>query len=390
MTATLRYRNPHVSIALSIQSKGHGVTPISSEEQAADFFISYTAADRAWAEWIAWQLHNAGYTVRLQAWDFMPGRDFLHEMEKAMSSARKTIAVLSDHYTTSAFGEAEWRAAFAKDPTGEKGLLIPVKVMPCTSPSMLASRVYIDLVGKAANEAKDVLLTGVSGKGLRPLSEPAFPGQLSGPPMFPGDTGPKHAPLQVESGKWASFPAGRTAIYLPGGSGIGAAVASDRYDTLRELLDDLYVSYLNSRFAPFSYGEEWVLVGQNRCIVPLVWLSAIGTSVYKITYSWQGIKPSDAGLCINQGFRVYDNPGQGQYFGIITDDERILDVFEREIKAQAILGRPDQVISPEKAVGIAPYEAVFTCETRFFDGSALAGKIFDLRGDRGAEFIRNF
>jgi hypothetical protein len=23
---------------------------------AADFFVSYTNADRAWAEWIAWQL----------------------------------------------------------------------------------------------------------------------------------------------------------------------------------------------------------------------------------------------------------------------------------------------------------------------------------------------
>ena len=25
-------------------------------EESADFFVSYTSADRAWAEWIAWQL----------------------------------------------------------------------------------------------------------------------------------------------------------------------------------------------------------------------------------------------------------------------------------------------------------------------------------------------
>jgi hypothetical protein len=67
-----------------------------------------------------------------------------------MSCARTTIAILSDHYTISAFGEAEWRAAFAKDPTGEKGLLIPVKVAPCTPPNILASRIYIDLIGKTA------------------------------------------------------------------------------------------------------------------------------------------------------------------------------------------------------------------------------------------------
>jgi hypothetical protein len=34
----------------------------------ADFFISYTKADQGWAEWIAWQLEQAGYSTVLQAW----------------------------------------------------------------------------------------------------------------------------------------------------------------------------------------------------------------------------------------------------------------------------------------------------------------------------------
>ncbi|MBV5337401.1 MAG: toll/interleukin-1 receptor domain-containing protein, partial [Deltaproteobacteria bacterium] len=33
-----------------------------------DFFISYTGADKNWAEWIAWQLEEAGYQVVIQAW----------------------------------------------------------------------------------------------------------------------------------------------------------------------------------------------------------------------------------------------------------------------------------------------------------------------------------
>jgi hypothetical protein len=49
--------------------------------QAADFFVSYTSADRAWAEWIAWQLEAEGYTVVVQAWDFTPGRSWTHEMQ---------------------------------------------------------------------------------------------------------------------------------------------------------------------------------------------------------------------------------------------------------------------------------------------------------------------
>ena len=63
------------------------------------------------------QLEAAGYTTVLQAWDFRPGSDFLHEMQQATSTARRTIAVLSPACFGSGFSEAEWRAAFAKDPT---------------------------------------------------------------------------------------------------------------------------------------------------------------------------------------------------------------------------------------------------------------------------------
>jgi TIR domain len=43
-------------------------------DRAADFFVSYTSTDRAWAEWIAWQLEADGYKVVVQAWDFTPPR----------------------------------------------------------------------------------------------------------------------------------------------------------------------------------------------------------------------------------------------------------------------------------------------------------------------------
>ena len=88
--------------------------------QAADFFVSYTSADRAWAEWIAWQLEDEGYQVVVQAWDFGPGRDWAHEMQQAAATAERVVAVLSAAYLESGHGEAEWRAYYAKDPSGER------------------------------------------------------------------------------------------------------------------------------------------------------------------------------------------------------------------------------------------------------------------------------
>ena len=88
-------------------------------ERHTDFFISYTSADRAWAEWIAWQLEAEGYTTVIQAWDFGPGSNFVLEMDTAAKAARRAIAVLSPDYFHSGFASSEWAARFRQDPRGE-------------------------------------------------------------------------------------------------------------------------------------------------------------------------------------------------------------------------------------------------------------------------------
>jgi hypothetical protein len=46
-----------------------------------DFFVSYTQADRAWAEWIAWILEEDDHRVLVQAWDFVPGTNWIQSMQ---------------------------------------------------------------------------------------------------------------------------------------------------------------------------------------------------------------------------------------------------------------------------------------------------------------------
>src|ERR687884_2012487 len=101
-----------------------------------DFFISYNRADRAWAEWIAWQLEEAGYTTVIQAWDFRPGGNFVLDMLRA-AEAQRTIAVLSPEYLTALYTQPEWAAAFAEDPASNLGVLLPVRVCPFDAPRLL-------------------------------------------------------------------------------------------------------------------------------------------------------------------------------------------------------------------------------------------------------------
>jgi hypothetical protein len=143
---------------------------------ARDFFISYTSADRAWAEWIAWELEAAGYTTLIQAWDFRPGMNFVTEMEKGSAEYSRTLLVLSQQFLESGFTKAEWTSAFAKDPTGKNGLLIPVRVAECEPPDLLRARIYIDLVGLSdESELRRTLLNGVGHERAKPSARPPNP-----------------------------------------------------------------------------------------------------------------------------------------------------------------------------------------------------------------------
>ncbi|HKQ89381.1 MAG TPA: FxSxx-COOH system tetratricopeptide repeat protein, partial [Blastocatellia bacterium] len=161
------------------------------EDQRKDFFISYTAKDREWAEWIAWQLEEDGYSVVVQAWDFRPGGNFMVDMQKA-TEAERTIAVLSPDYLQKPFPQAELAAAFAEDPNGESKKLLPVRVVECSPKGLLAQIICIDLVNKNETEARDELLKGVNSGRVKPAIAPRFPHTPSAPraiayqPQFPG------------------------------------------------------------------------------------------------------------------------------------------------------------------------------------------------------------
>ncbi|HKI00405.1 MAG TPA: tetratricopeptide repeat protein [Thermoanaerobaculia bacterium] len=153
-----------------------------------DFFISYTQADRPWAEWIAWVLEEAGYRTKIQAWDFRPGTNFVMEMDNAAKDAERTLLVLSPDYLKSGFGKAEWSAAFARDPTGEKGLLLPVRIQELNLEGLLGQIVYVDLVGADEAAAREKLLTGLARGRSKPSKPSVFPGTSPAPPpQFPGD-----------------------------------------------------------------------------------------------------------------------------------------------------------------------------------------------------------
>lgn len=141
-----------------------------------DFFISYNQSDKAWAEWVAWQIESTGQSVVIQAWDFRPGGNFVLDMQQAIEQADRTLLVLSPDFLKSRFTAPEWAAAFAQDPTGQQRRLVGVRVRDCQPTGLLAQIVYIDLLtAKDREEARRMLLDGLRRERAKPDSEPAMP-----------------------------------------------------------------------------------------------------------------------------------------------------------------------------------------------------------------------
>src|ERR1017187_8563904 len=149
---------------------------VSSHCHMKNFFISYNRADRAWAEWIAWELEAAGYTTVIQAWDFRPGSNFVLEMQKASNETDQTMPVLSPDYLAAKFTQPEWAAALALDPSSDRRALVPVRVRDCTPEGLLRSIVYIDLLGLDEADARKALIEGVQRERIVPSARPRFPG----------------------------------------------------------------------------------------------------------------------------------------------------------------------------------------------------------------------
>jgi hypothetical protein len=157
-----------------------------------DFFVSYAQADRPWAEWIAWILEENGHRVLIQAWDFVPGRNWVQSMHEGVTWADRTIAVLSRAYLQSVFGGAEWQAAWRADPTGADRKLLTIRVEDCDRPGFLGGVVGIDVFGldeaKAKTRLRTAVVSAMAGR-AKPEQAPFFPGAdraLPGLARFPG------------------------------------------------------------------------------------------------------------------------------------------------------------------------------------------------------------
>jgi tetratricopeptide (TPR) repeat protein len=162
----------------------------SDAEPRWHFFVSYEQSDRRWAEWIAAELEAVGFRVLIQSWDLIPGSNWIDGMHQAVQLSDHLIALLSHRYLNSRYGTAEWQAFWQLDPAGSGRRILPIRVVDCERPGLLAGIVGIDMFGISEEEARSRLrraaVVAVTGRG-RPDGRVPYPeDRIAMPGHFPG------------------------------------------------------------------------------------------------------------------------------------------------------------------------------------------------------------
>ncbi|MFC8349995.1 FxSxx-COOH system tetratricopeptide repeat protein [Streptomyces sp. NPDC057280] len=146
------------------------------------WFISHAGADRAWAEWVAWQLLEAGHEVELDCWDWGTGDNFVLKMNEALEQGRMVALFSPAYFELERFTTPEWTAMLARQKQ-----ITPVRIAKTPIPAILSPFIVTDLFGLDEQTARNALLGAVKGPS-RPVRAPARPpGMLS----RIGGTGPR-------------------------------------------------------------------------------------------------------------------------------------------------------------------------------------------------------
>jgi hypothetical protein len=100
--------------------------------------------------------------------------------------------------------------------------------------------------------------------------------------------------------------------YLSGAREIPAYILRvSGVDSIRALLDNVYLGFLQDRFAPWTYGSQWVLACEgrraSRLVIPLDWLITTDKRQYRLDPTWATqTSPRAAGVMPGADWHILD------------------------------------------------------------------------------------
>jgi MinD-like ATPase involved in chromosome partitioning or flagellar assembly/tetratricopeptide (TPR) repeat protein len=129
-----------------------------------DFYVNYAAGDRLWADWTVSVLRAAGYEATLapiEVDDPTAAPATPAGLDRTLAGEGRMIVLLSPQYTALPQAREIWHQIRRRDPSGQIGMVVPLRVDDSPPPPEFAPSATVSLAGVSAEEAVIRLLTVV-------------------------------------------------------------------------------------------------------------------------------------------------------------------------------------------------------------------------------------
>jgi serine/threonine protein kinase len=152
------------------------------------------------------------------------------------------------------------------------------------------------------------------------------------------------------------------ALSTQGSAGVVFDVAG--YKKVVQVLDDLYIDHLATRFQPFSYGRDWVLSRESQVIVPWEWLAT-----KKLNSAWQSMTLDEGNLLAGDVLRVIDiRSTDDAFYGIAAKNEPFYECLLDGSKACLLAvqeGLAREALATEIEIAEYPWASIHRDEEKF-------------------------
>jgi WD40 repeat protein len=235
-----------------------------------DFAVSFTEADRVWADWLVWQLQDAGARATASG-PLTAGTDAAAVLASLAGHAAHVMVVLSEDYLTAVGDTADGLDAAVC------AQLVAVRVADCRRPGLFGRVVAFDLFGLERPVARDwlrrqlaVLSAGDPTPPAPPVREPASPATLD--KQVPVPAVADEAPVQLappavgevrgdrveELAELAGFPSPVRAAVIPATGGLLVTGGQDGKIRLFDLANPARPAAMGQIEYGARFSQEWV------------------------------------------------------------------------------------------------------------------------------------
>jgi hypothetical protein len=284
--------------------------------------FSFAGEDREYVAEVAYELKKKKINIFYDEYEVATlwGKDLYQHLSKVyFEMAKYTVIFISDNYAKKLWAKHEFRNAQARAFKEAEEYILPVRFDDTILPGLMDTIGYIDLRNITPIQLSNIILEKLK------LEQPSF--EFDHKLISDNDS-------QLDNRYLLN-------IYLDMENYV--VFNLERYVTLNEILDDLFIYYLKDKVKPYSYGSEWILLTEpsfKRVLAPLDWVTNKRKPISEIDPIWtKNVNLESIG--ISQGSNLYVNyfqfPLNDMIYGVLTNDYNLIHLLNTNAKAIALL-----------------------------------------------------